>query len=96
MVEGATFQAGSSFTIYAPISHHAIELKPVQPDTIVKFSKLEIPNILNGRELFQGMIVLNKVFSKVNKKTIHQRKYDVTLIRWSALLIDCRDLEQIF
>jgi len=53
VVEGATFQPGASFPIYAPISHHAIELKPVQPDTIVKFSKLEIPNILNGRELFQ-------------------------------------------
>ena len=54
LVEGYTFKEKDGFPIYSPITHHAIELRPVAPDTIVKFDQIEVPDILNGRELFQA------------------------------------------
>jgi len=55
LTEGYTFSENDHFPVYAPITHHAIELRPVAPDTIVKFEPLEVPDILNGRELFQTL-----------------------------------------
>ena len=63
IIKGAKFNENDTFPIYAPISHHAIELTPVAGEAIVKFTELELPNVLHARELFQGRVRQSFFFS---------------------------------
>jgi len=52
LIEGKRQKKSERFDIYSPLSHHAVTIKPLSPEVVLHFTRLEIPDTIHIPDLY--------------------------------------------